>query len=90
VWSRWAGALYLAGYFETAGSASFVPANADDGRILLRFCLIERALLELGHELTQRLDWVRIPIQGLLEISGGADPLVRTGPPGPVLPTTSG
>jgi maltose alpha-D-glucosyltransferase/alpha-amylase len=68
VWSRWAGALYLAGYLETAGPTSFLPAAADDARVLLRFCLLERALLELGHELTQRLDWVRIPIDGLLEI----------------------
>ena len=68
VWFRWAGALYLAGYLETAGPTSFLPAAADDARVLLRFCLLERALLELGHELTQRLDWVRIPIDGLLEI----------------------
>jgi maltose alpha-D-glucosyltransferase/alpha-amylase len=68
IWSRWAGGLYLAGYLETAGRASFLPAADDDARALLRFCLLERALLELSHELTQRLDWVRIPIHGLLEI----------------------
>ncbi len=68
VWSRWAGALYLAGYLETAGRTSFLPAGVDDARVLLQFCLLERALLELTHELTQRLDWVRIPLHGLLEI----------------------
>jgi maltose alpha-D-glucosyltransferase/alpha-amylase len=68
IWSRWAGVLYLAGYLETAGRTSFLPGAADDARALLRFCLLERALLELSHELTQRLDWVRIPIHGLLEI----------------------
>jgi maltose alpha-D-glucosyltransferase/alpha-amylase len=68
VWSRWAGALYLTGYLETAGRASFLPADAEDARVLLRFCLLERALLELSHELIQRLDWVRIPIHGLLDL----------------------
>ena len=67
-WSRWAGALYLAGYLETAGRTSFLPAGVDDARVLLQFYLLERALLELTHELTQRLDWVRIPLHGLLEI----------------------
>ena len=68
VWSRWVGALYLAGYLETAGRVSFLPTGEDDARVLLQFCLLERALLELSHELTQRIDWVRIPIHGLLEI----------------------
>jgi maltose alpha-D-glucosyltransferase / alpha-amylase len=70
VWSRWAGVLYLAGYLETAGRAGFLPAAAEDTRVLLRFYLLERALLELSHELSARLDWVRIPIHGLLEILG--------------------
>src|SRR5579862_5049793 len=67
-WSRWAGALFLAGYLDTAGRPSFLPATVDDMRLLLRFYLLERALTELRHELTQRPDWVRIPVHGLLEI----------------------
>jgi maltose alpha-D-glucosyltransferase/alpha-amylase len=69
-WSRWASALFLAGYLDTAGRPSFLPATVDDMRLLLQFSLLERALVELSHELTQRLDWARIPVHGLLEILG--------------------
>ena len=71
-WSRWATALFLAGYLDAAGRTSFLPTTVDDMRVLLHFCLLERALLELRHELTQRLDWVRIPIHGLLEVLDSA------------------
>ncbi len=67
-WSRWASALFLAGYLDTAGRTSFLPATVDDTRLLLHFYLLERALTELRHELTERLDWVRIPVDGLLNI----------------------
>jgi maltose alpha-D-glucosyltransferase/alpha-amylase len=67
-WSRWASALFLAGYLDTAGRTSFLPATVDDTRLLLHFYLLERALTELRHELTERPDWVRIPVDGLLNI----------------------
>jgi maltose alpha-D-glucosyltransferase/alpha-amylase len=67
-WSRWASALFLTGYLETAGGAAFLPAPAEDRRALLHCYLIERALLELSHELARRPDWVRIPLHGVLEI----------------------
>jgi hypothetical protein len=60
--------LYRAGYLDTAGRASFLPASVDEARVLLRFYLLESALLELSHELTQRPEWVRILIHGLLGI----------------------
>jgi len=68
LWSRWASALFLAGYLDTAGRTSFLPATVDETRLLLHFYLLERALIELSHELTQRPEWVRIPVQGLLAL----------------------
>ena len=67
-WSRWATASFLTGYLDTADGAGFLPATIDDTHLLLRFYLIERALTELRQDLTQRLDWVRLPVEGLLEI----------------------
>ncbi len=69
-WSRWVNALFLTGYLDTAGRASFLPESVDDLRVLLEAYLLERALNELRHELNQRVDWVRIPIHGILEILG--------------------
>jgi maltose alpha-D-glucosyltransferase / alpha-amylase len=67
-WSGWSSALFLSGYLEAAGRASFLPESPEDLRLLLEFYLLERALMELHHELSQRLDWVRIPVHGILEI----------------------
>jgi maltose alpha-D-glucosyltransferase/alpha-amylase len=69
-WSSWAYALFLTGYLETAGHPSFLPESPDDARVLLEAFLLERALTELRYELTQRLDWARIPVHGILEILG--------------------
>ena len=76
-WAHWANALFLAGYLETAGAAPFLPESRDDLGLLLRFYLLERALTELRDELDNRLDWVRIPTHGLLEIlDAGCSPSI--------------
>jgi maltose alpha-D-glucosyltransferase / alpha-amylase len=60
--------LYLTGYLEASGRASYLPEAVDDMRVMLNSYLLERALVELDHELTQRLDWARIPLQGILDL----------------------
>jgi maltose alpha-D-glucosyltransferase/alpha-amylase len=32
--------------------------------------LLEKAVHELGYELEHRLDWVRLPLRGLLQLLG--------------------
>jgi len=39
--------------------------------VLLDAFLLEKALYELAYELNNRPDWVRIPIQGILELLEG-------------------
>jgi maltose alpha-D-glucosyltransferase/alpha-amylase len=73
-WSRWACALFLAAYLDTAGPAAFLPPTTEQTALLLQFYLLEDALLELKRELTHRLDRVRLPVDGLLEILGLAAP----------------
>jgi maltose alpha-D-glucosyltransferase/alpha-amylase len=73
-WSHWANTMFLSGYLETAGRASFLPESLEDLRVLLDCYLLERALRELRHELSQRQDWVRIPVHGIMEILGGGQP----------------
>ncbi|MFN7994896.1 MAG: maltose alpha-D-glucosyltransferase [Bryobacteraceae bacterium] len=69
-WSRWANALFLSGYLEMAGKSPIIPESIEELRILMQAYLLERALVELRHELGSRPDWVRIPVHGLLEILG--------------------
>jgi predicted trehalose synthase len=32
--------------------------------------LLEKAIYELGYELNNRPDWIRIPLQGILDLIG--------------------
>ncbi len=79
-WTRWANAMFLSGYLGTAGKARFLPERVEDLRVLLDCYLLERALRELRHELSQRQEWVRIPVHGILEILGATSGPAVTGP----------
>jgi maltose alpha-D-glucosyltransferase/alpha-amylase len=57
-WERWVSAAFLQAYLRRARSASFLPDAY----------LLEKAVYELGYELNNRPDWVRIPLQGILQI----------------------
>jgi len=39
--------------------------------VLLDAHLLEKAVYELGYELNNRPDWVRIPVEGILEMLAG-------------------
>jgi maltose alpha-D-glucosyltransferase/alpha-amylase len=49
-----------------------LPRDRDDLLLLLYTQLFERTLYELGHELTHRPDWVRIPLTDLEDLLEGS------------------
>ncbi|MGA8027318.1 MAG: phosphotransferase [Bryobacteraceae bacterium] len=59
---------YLRAYFETAKELPFVPAKAEERRLLLDAFQLQKALYEVAYELNNRPDWVRIPIDGILTL----------------------
>jgi maltose alpha-D-glucosyltransferase/alpha-amylase len=67
-WERWVSAAFLQAYLRRARSASFLPAAEEENEILLDSYLLEKAVYELGYELNNRPDWVRIPLQGIRQI----------------------
>jgi len=67
-WTAWASGLYLKGYLAAAGNAAFVPKAADEMRTLLDAHLFEKSMQEVAYELTNRPDWVRIPLRGTLAL----------------------
>ena len=67
-WTAWVSAAYLAGYFKAAKDAPFVPQQPQHLRILLDAFLLEKAIYEIGYELNNRPDWVRIPLRGVLSL----------------------
>lgn len=64
-WSLWVAVAFLKRYLETAKGAAFLPESSKDLEILLDLYLLEKAVYELGYELNNRPEWVRIPLQGI-------------------------
>ncbi|MGH9308529.1 MAG: putative maltokinase, partial [Vicinamibacterales bacterium] len=69
-WQAWASAAFLRGYFAAAGMAMFIPSAPSQREALLELFLLDKALYELNYELNNRPDWLRIPLEGILDILG--------------------
>ena len=54
-------------YLKAAGNASFIPATHQEIAALLQAYTLEKALIEVDYELGNRPDWVRIPLNGILD-----------------------
>ena len=70
-WMREVRANFLAGYRETTAETAFVPGDWENLRRILRVFELEKAIYELGYEMNNRPDWIRVPAAGILELTGG-------------------
>jgi maltose alpha-D-glucosyltransferase/alpha-amylase len=68
LWNIWVSSTYLDSYLEHATPGGFLPADREELNILLSIYLFDKALYELGYELNNRPDWVRIPLTGILQL----------------------
>ncbi len=68
LWNVWISSTFLDSYLKHTASGGFLPSNRDEVNILLNIYLFEKALYELGYELNNRPDWVRIPLIGILQL----------------------
>jgi maltose alpha-D-glucosyltransferase/alpha-amylase len=69
----WMGSLFLKQYLCVVGDGAFLPSNPTETRILLESYLLEKAVYELGYELNNRPDWVKIPVTGILHVMSRID-----------------
>ncbi|HWQ55365.1 MAG TPA: maltose alpha-D-glucosyltransferase [Bryobacteraceae bacterium] len=69
-WYNWVSASFLAGYLGVPGTSALLPTSRQELRLLLDIFQIEKGLREMRYELTQRRDWLRIPVHGILELLG--------------------
>jgi maltose alpha-D-glucosyltransferase / alpha-amylase len=67
-WSKWVSATFVKAYLESSHSAPYLPATEDGLHILLEAALVRNTVYELGYELNNRPDWVKIPLQAFLEL----------------------
>jgi maltose alpha-D-glucosyltransferase/alpha-amylase len=67
-WAQQVSAAFFKAYRDALKSTGFLPANENDAQILLHAHLLRTVVYELGYELNNRLDWIKIPLQGILEL----------------------
>jgi maltose alpha-D-glucosyltransferase/alpha-amylase len=66
-WEQVTRKTFLDTYRESAVAGGLYP-SWDEARRLLDLFIVEKACYELGYELANRPDWVRVPLAGLLEL----------------------
>ncbi len=67
-WHRWVSIAFLRSYLATAGNAPFLPVGREELERLLDAFLLDKAIYELNYELNNRPAWVRIPVEGILQL----------------------
>jgi maltose alpha-D-glucosyltransferase/alpha-amylase len=71
-WARaWTGrinAAYLDAYMATATGAGFLPSSPDDVQLLLEVFQLDKALYEVGYEISYRPAWVSTPLRAVIEM----------------------
>jgi maltose alpha-D-glucosyltransferase/alpha-amylase len=66
-WETWVSAAYLRAYLAATKGAACLPARTADLQTLLQLFMLDKALYELGDELSNRPEWAHIPLAGLLK-----------------------
>jgi maltose alpha-D-glucosyltransferase/alpha-amylase len=70
-WYTWVAAEFLKTYLNIITLPGLVPENPEHLKVLLDAFLLDKAIYEIGYELNNRPDWVRVPIQGVLQMLAG-------------------
>jgi len=67
-WPLWVSAAFLKSYLGAATQGALVPQTPRETQSLLDIYLLEKAVYELGYDLSNRPEWIRIPIQGIQQM----------------------
>jgi maltose alpha-D-glucosyltransferase/alpha-amylase len=67
-WHFWVSVLFLNAYLEVAPEGNFLPERREELKVLLDIYLLEKAIYEVGYELNNRPQWVKIPLQGIQQV----------------------
>ena len=67
-WVREISAVFTSAYFEATQGAGIVPSNSTDIQVLLEAFTLDKAVYEVGYELTYRPEFVGIPLRAVANI----------------------
>jgi maltose alpha-D-glucosyltransferase/alpha-amylase len=65
-WYLWVSVAYLKAYFQAIAGAGILPDNEDAVLVMLRACLLDRAINELGRQLKEGGVGLDVPLSGVL------------------------
>lgn len=68
---------YLDAYFETFGYPHALFKNNNEINFLLLVYLLEKAVYELGYEISYRPSWVKIPLKGIVDVIREIEKVLR-------------
>ena len=68
LWYMWVAATFLKSYLAVEEDAAFLPRDTETLNVLFDALLLEKAVYEMGYELNNRPNWVRVPLQGILQL----------------------
>jgi maltose alpha-D-glucosyltransferase / alpha-amylase len=69
-WYTWVSITFLNSYLEHIQEAHLIPENINQLKILLDVYLLEKSLYEVGYELNNRPEWLKVPVHGILQLMG--------------------
>jgi maltose alpha-D-glucosyltransferase/alpha-amylase len=72
-WARWVSAIFYKSYLQAVGNAAFLPPTEADRQVMMEIFLLRKVIYELGYELNHHPDWVKIPLQGILDLMNEAN-----------------
>jgi maltose alpha-D-glucosyltransferase/alpha-amylase len=61
---------YVTNYVEQMAAAMLLPASEERLRVFLEVLILEKSLREVDLELTNRPDWLIVPLRGVIRIIG--------------------
>jgi len=67
-WYVWVSSSFLMSYLNGVEQAQLIPNDPEQMRVLLDAYLLEKAVYEIGYELNNRPDWLKVPLQGILQL----------------------
>jgi maltose alpha-D-glucosyltransferase/alpha-amylase len=67
-WCTWVSINFLKSYLKHIREAHLLPENPGQLKLLLDAYLLEKNIYEIGYELNNRPDWLRVPVHGILQL----------------------
>ena len=67
-WYKLIQQTYMEKYLDTFGNPHPLFKNNNEINFLMLIYLLEKAVYELGYEISYRPDWVKIPLKGIVNV----------------------